>query len=195
MHYRKTIAVFGFNDLELEMIIREIPVSDAEVLKVECATDLIAIDHLALIISLEVLSVDEWDMIIQFYTEIGSFSETVVIIGAGELPRGLNEKFKHYPNFEKLIANLKYIVLTAYKRKKKNENFSKSIANAITILSLIRSKPGVTTKEISEKIELSERTILRYIETLKAAGEWIEYDPSLKGWKLGCEKSLLMNEI
>ena len=29
MQYRKTIAVFGFNDLELEMITREIPVSEA----------------------------------------------------------------------------------------------------------------------------------------------------------------------
>lgn len=35
-----------------------------------------------------------------------------------------------------------------------------------------------------EELEMSQRFVQRYIATLTAAGEWIEYDRNLKGWNL-----------
>ena len=90
---------------------------------------------------------------------------------------------------------MKYVLLGAYKKTKKNENFSSTLANTIIILSQIRNKPFITTKELAEKLELSERTTQRYIETLRVAGEWIEYDTSRKGWKLCDGKSILWGDI
>ena len=43
--------------------------------------------------------------------------------------------------------------------------------------------------------ELSTRSVQRYIETLRCAGEWIEYDTSLKGWKLLHNVSMLIGEV
>ena len=100
-----------------------------------------------------------------------------------------------YPTFEEFSDNAKYVLLSAYRRSKKNENFSATLANSIMILSLIRNKPFVTTKELAEKLELSERTVQRYIETLRVAGEWIEYDVSRRGWMLSEGKSMLWGDI
>ena len=47
---------------------------------------------------------------------------------------------------------------------------------------------------LSEELEISQRSVQRYIATLKAAGEWIEYDKILKGWKLTDRKSVLWGD-
>ncbi len=90
---------------------------------------------------------------------------------------------------------MKYILLSAYRKTKKNENFSATLANSLIILSEIRKHQYVTTKELAEKLELSERTVQRYIETLRVAGEWIEYDVSHRGWKLQTGKSVLWGDF
>lgn len=87
------------------------------------------------------------------------------------IPDELKKEVSIYPTFEEFSANAKYVLLSAYRRTKKNENFSTTLANSIMILNLIRKKPFVTTKELAEKLELSERTVQRYIETLRVAGE------------------------
>lgn len=38
-----------------------------------------------------------------------------------------------------------------------------------------------TTVQIAKNLEISQRSVQRYIETLRVAGEWIEYDRTLKG--------------
>ena len=43
-------------------------------------------------------------------------------------------------------------------------------------MKLIRSRSRIRTQELVEELELSPRTIQRYISTLQAAGEWIAYD-------------------
>ncbi len=93
------------------------------------------------------------------------------------------------------LKSFHMIAIGAYRRSKKNVNFSSTLANTIIILSQIRNKPFVTTKELAEKLELSERTIQRYIETLRVAGEWIEYDISRKGWRLCDGKSILWGDV
>lgn len=66
----------------------------------------------------------------------------------------------------------------------------------IKILFAIRNKPYITTKELADKIERTDRTVQRYIETLRCAGELIGYDRQKKGWYLMVDgKSVLMDEF
>ena len=62
------------------------------------------------------------------------------------------------------------------------------------ILAAIRKKPGITTQELADDCEISKRSVQRYIETLRLSGEWIEYDPSMRGWKLFHGVSMLIGD-
>ena len=56
---------------------------------------------------------------------------------------------------------------------------------------MIDDNPGITSKEIADAIELTPRSVTRYIETLNVAGESIVYNNKSKGWSLQFKESLL----
>ena len=85
--------------------------------------------------------------------------------------------------------------MDAQRKQKKHQNFSVVVANTLFVLSAIRKTPGISTKKLAEKLEVSERSVQRYIETLRIAGEWIEYDAASKGWKLSVGKSVLWDDF
>ena len=89
---------------------------------------------------------------------------------------------------------IKYILLNARRKQKKSVTFSNTVAMAIRILSEIHLHPGITTSQLAEKLEVSQRTVQRYVETLRVAGEWIEYDAKTKGLSLVDGKSVLWGE-
>ena len=60
---------------------------------------------------------------------------------------------------------------------------------------MIRQHPGITTQKLADELELSIRSVQRYIAALQAAGEWIEYDRTIKGWKLFHGFSALFGEV
>ena len=62
-------------------------------------------------------------------------------------------------------------------------------------LSLIRKHPGITSKELASRVSVPLRTIQRTIAALQAAGEWIEYDRTLRGWKLFDGVSVLFGDV
>ena len=62
------------------------------------------------------------------------------------------------------------------------------------ILSKIRLCPSVTTTQLAEELEISKRSVQRYIATLTVAGEWIDYDRRLREWKLTEGKSVLWGD-
>ena len=49
--------------------------------------------------------------------------------------------------------------------------------------------------ELTELTELPLRNVQRYISALQATGEWIEYDRSLRGWKLFHGFSILYGDV
>lgn len=161
----------------------------------DVVTDIIAIDEFAVIVRADAMSQSDMEMLYDFYGEVAPLSETVIFIGDVTVPANLKNHIAVYKDFDTLKENLKYILLSAYRKQKKSENFSATLANAILILSTIRRQPYITSAELAEKLEISPRSVQRYIETLRVAGEWIEYDTAHKGWYLQVGKSVLWGDF
>lgn len=189
------IGTFGLSEEEVKIVQSNVPAKSCEVMDTDCITDIIAVNEMAVIIRWDAMSEEDKDLLIGFYTEIVPFPETLILIGDPDIPDALRKCASVYDTFDSFSLNMKYILLGAYRRNRKNENFSSTLANTIMILSEIRKEPYVTTRELAKKLELTDRTIQRYIETLRVAGEWIEYDPSHKGWKLCEGKSVLWGDF
>ena len=189
------IGTFGLSDEQISIIKENIPTKNCEVMDTDCFSDIVACSEMAIIVMWDKLSEDDRILLIEFYTEIAPFSETLVLIGDAKVPDKLKKEVSIYATFEEFASNVKYILLSAYRKTKKNVNFSTTLANSILILNMIRKKPYVTTKELAEKLERSERTVQRYIETLRVAGELIDYDLSHRGWILQEGKSILWGDL
>ena len=179
------VTTFGLSEEQNALIRGNLPTKGYEVFDTDAPTDLIAISAVVLIINAATLDGDSRIMMFDYYTEIGDCAdETVIWIGSPKPPRHLLTKFKWYENFDELADNLKYHLLSAHTKSKKAKCFSKQLMDCLLIMKLIRARPGIRTQELVEELELSTRTVQRYISTLQAAGEWIAYDHAQKGWYL-----------
>ena len=67
--------------------------------------------------------------------------------------------------------------------------------NMLYMLKRILAKPNITTKEIAEELELSERSVQRYIKTLNITGEQTFYDIKKHGWYLFDGESCLLKSL
>lgn len=159
-------------------------------------TDAIALPCTSVIINAEALGNDEYETLILFYDEVGTaLYETVFWIGKPLPPKRLIGTIKCYESFEDYAINIRYHILDAQRRYKKNSDFSDKLADCLYILSEIRKHPYIKINDLAEKLEKSPRTINRYIQTLVATGEWISYDNQKKGWYLEYGKSLLFGDV
>lgn len=191
-----TIITFGLNESENKIVKENLPTKDYELLETDVPTDLIALPATALIINGDALDDEGTDLLSTYYMETYCYiNETVFWIGKN-YPSFLWPKMFHcYDNFEQVTRNLKYHLLTAHNKVKSAKNFSEKLADCIKILSLIRLNPGIKTQKLADEIERSTRTVQRYIATLQATGEWIEYDCKKKGWYLMDGISILLGDI
>lgn len=170
-HYKNPrIGTFGLTKDELAAIFANLPSADWDLTCTDCGSDLVAIPYLVTIVRSDASTAEELSV--------------------------LRPKVRVFSDFEAMVSKLKYLLLDALRRTKKEKAFSKTLANAIQILCEIRSRPGVTTRQLAEKFELSPRSVQRYVETLRVAGEWIEYDAKTRGWRLGCGgRSILWDDF
>ncbi len=184
------------NDDQTEIIRRNLPSKSCEIIEADRYSDLIAISAFVMLIDSARLLPDELEALFSYYIDIeGCFSETIIFFGPVEIPQELKAKLLVYESFEEMLSQLKYILLSAYRKTKKSDSFNTTLSYGILILSEIRKHPGITTLLLAERCEKSNRTIQRYIEALRTAGEWIEYDAALKGWKLFEGKSILWGDF
>lgn len=193
--HAKLVATFGLDEEENAFIEKHLPQKECGIMDTDVVTDIIAIDEFAVIVRADAMSQSDMVMLYDFYGEVAPLSETVIFIGDVTVPANLKNHIAVYKDFDTLKENLKYILLSAYRKQKKSENFSATLANAILILSTIRRQPYITSAELAEKLEISPRSVQRYIETLRVAGEWIEYDTTHKGWYLQVGKSVLWGDF
>ena len=103
----------------------------------------------------------------------------------------LQKVIRTYSCFDELSVELKYQLLTAYRKSRKAKDFSIKMADCIKIISLVKARPGIKTQEIAGRLEISTRTVQKYISTLQVAEEGIEYDNTKKGWFLPGNYSIL----
>lgn len=119
----------------------------------------------------------------------------MIWLGEKKPPKELCKFFKCYDSFDIIQDKIKYLLLNAHTKNRKAFEYSEKLVNGLKILSLIRKYPGITTQELVDKTELTTRSVQRYITALQAAGEWIEYDRTLRGWKLFHGISSLFGEV
>ena len=194
MTHTDAIMMYGFSEDEVKRAETVLPNKKAEIVNIDCFTDILATCSYAIILNVSNTEKSDLETFFEFYTEVGYFSEILIIVGDTDIPKNLKKSIHTYDTFDSLMGDLKYLLLKAYQRNKKNESFSITLSNAIVILSEIRRHPGVTSAQLADKLEISLRSVQRYIETLRVAGEWIEYDNSIKGWKLTEGKSVLWGD-
>lgn len=189
------VITFGLDRVQNDLIKDSFPAKGYELLETTEIIDLIAVPATVLVINSEALDEDSRNLIFEYYTEIGAYmDETVFWIGSRKPPYHVRSRFKCYERFEYFASDLKYHLLNSHRKKKKVKGFSKQLSDSLTILSSIRSHPGIRTQELSEKLELPIRTIQRYIAALQATGEWIEYDTKKRGWQLQNGISILFGD-
>ena len=190
-----TVMVFGFPDSD-NIFQSLLPNQNICIWETELVSDLIAVPCMASVININVIKNNEIQMIYEYYSDVIEPTETVILIGHSkvDVPQQLAGFFVCYENLDTAKEKLKYDFLSAYRRQKKSESFSRTVANALTVLRQIKRQPGITSAKLASQLELSPRTIQRYIESLRIAGEWITYDYVKKGWKLFEGKSLLFGD-
>ena len=187
---KSTIAVYGFSNKEREIINSSLTRSTMELFVAEYATDLFAIDHLMIIVNVSCVPDSELQQLFACYKQVPVFSESVILIGdCTQLD--VNNRMTVYTEFDDFQKNLKYLLLAAHKQRKNAESFSRSISYALIILKMITENPGISSKEIANSLELSPRSVTRYIETLNMSGESIVYNRKQNGWSLEYDESLL----
>lgn len=195
----KNIFTYGLTEKEGNILKKSLPKKDVDVTDItDAATDIVSRSNFAVIINMDNISDDELQVFVDFYSDADDSTETIVFISGEEWVLDKFKKVKTivYKDMFEMEQKLKYDLLKAYQRTAKSNGYSDKLAMLIKILFAIRSKPYITTKELADKIERTERTVQRYVETLRCAGEFIGYDRQKKGWYLMVDgKSVLMDEF
>ena len=188
------VTTIGLTDDENKIIETALPQKKHEVAVMDAISDVIVNPAYAVIVNANEIAAQDREGLLGYYEEVCTgLQETVFWIDSKPLPSKLKKYIKVFDSFESLSENLKYYLLQAQKTEKKKSEFSIKLADCIRILSEIRKKPGIRTQELMGKLEKSKRTVQRYITALQMAGEWIEYDYKLKGWRLWLGKSRLFD--
>lgn len=189
------IMVYGFSDEDISIVENCTPSGEYEVYVPDIVQDILAISWDTLIVNSAAVSPEDRGLLIEYFTELnGSYPESVFWIGYPKPPSHLRRKFFCYKNFGELSCMLLEKLKKSHQKVKKSRGFSKNLADCLLILSLIRTHPGIKTRELVDKLEIPTRTVQRYISTLQAAGEWIEYNTAQKGWKLQYGISILFGD-
>ena len=190
------ILTFGLTETQNAWVEEYLPTRDYEVFDTDAPTDAIAIGCQALIVNAAAMDGDAAGMIFDYYSQVnGCTDETVIWLGEPKPPKELRKFFKCYDSFDAITDKLKYLLLTAHSKSKKAHEYSEKLVNGLKILALIRKHPGISTQKLSELTELPLRSVQRYIAALQATGEWIEYDRTLRGWKLFHGISILYGDV
>ena len=183
----RLIMCYGLTKEEANVVYNNLPARNFNVITVDNFTDIIASVQMVAIIRWECMTESDRTAFEIYFTDIQPFLETVIVIGNSNVNSNLKKYIHEYDSFDIMVENLSYKILDAYKKTKKSVNFSTKLANALVILKKISKKPYISTQELADILELSPRSVQRYIETLRVAGEWIEYDTQKKGWIMGPE--------
>ena len=196
MNSEKQIFTYGLSEEENAKVRKALPSKEYGLIDDECITSLLAKRYTAVILNTDTMVQDEIDEVCGFYLDIGCCTdETIIWLGSLPVPSGMKTYVKAYPSFSSMEENLKFLLLTAHRKTKKVEGHSRMLADSLLILSMVRKFPGISTNQLVERTGISERSVQRYIKSIQATGEWLEYNRSKRGWELQHGKSLLFGDV
>ena len=123
---------------------------------------------------------DENNCVAEFFKEIDTVDERVILTDEDKAFEGISF-VEMIPDLFDYHESIPLILMKNLKETKRDVGFSRRIMLAIKILHLISQNPGITTSELTKKVEgTSDRSVKRYIRSLQAAGILIEYEN--RGW-------------
>lgn len=192
----KDILVYGITDDEFAVVVDSLPNKEIRIIDCsDCFTDIIALPYIAAIINPAHLTKDDAETLNEYVDEVQYFTERFVFTKQDDILELLSKNLKYTVlEGDEFSDKLKYVLLEASRSEKKHDTYSETIAQTIRVLAEIRKHPYITTAQLAEKIERTQRTVQRYITTLNCAGEFIEYDRKKKGWYLFENKSVLWGD-
>ena len=196
MNSEKQVFTYGLSEEENAKVRKALPSKEYGLIDDECITSLLAKRYTAAILNTDAMVQDEIDEVCGFYLDIGCCTdETLIWLGGVPVPSGMKTYVKAYPSFSSMEENLKFLLLTAHRKTKKVEGHSRMLADSLLILSMVRKFPGISTNQLVERTGISERSVQRYIKSIQATGEGLEYNRSKRGWELQFGKSLLFGDV
>lgn len=171
------ILLYGLKADEMEQVMKVL--SGCEFKYATDWQDIIAIPADLIIANLKDASDECKKTVAQYYKEIEPAEVRLILVEyISEL-----EKIKSVEYIKEFLENEKIIRVTALKclhESKRDVDFSERISRILMVMRDICKYPGISTKELSDRFEVSERSIKRYIDTLRMSGAEIEYKN--RGW-------------
>ena len=187
------ITTYGLTDDEINAIQKVKPNKDCSIIIADCATDIIAISAYASIIRKSELDQRDYDLLSSYLEEVGDYADTVILIGEDNKLKSFSKKVKVFSTFDLFLEKARYTLVASYAKHRQSDEFSSKISFALRVVILIKRNPGISTAVLAKELDVSPRSVQRYIETLRMSGEWIDYDTALHGWRLEHEKSFLLD--
>jgi biotin operon repressor len=196
MNLEKKVFTYGLSEEENAKVRKALPSKEYRLIGDECITSALAKTYTAVILNADAMVQDEIDEVRGYYLDIGCCTdETMIWLGSVPVPAKMKSYVKAYPDFCSIEENLKFLLLTAHRKTKKVEGHSRMLADSLLILAMVRKFPGISTQQLVERTGISERSVQRYIKSIQATGEWLEYNRSKRGWELQYGKSLLFGDV
>ena len=187
------IITYGLTDEEIVELQNVKPNKDCSIIIADCATDIIAIGAYAAVVRRSELDQSDYDLLSSYLEEVGDYADTIILVGEDNKLKSLSKKVKIFATFEKFLEKAKYTLVASYAKHRQSDEFSSKISLELRMVILIKRNPGISTAVLADELDMSTRSVQRYIETLRMSGEWIDYDTSLHGWRLEHEKSFLLD--
>ena len=187
------IITYGLTDEEIVELQNIKPNKDCSIIIADCATDIIAIGAYAAVVRKSELDQSDYDLLSSYLEEVGDYADTIILVGEDNKLKSFSKKVKIFATFEDFLEKAKYTLVASYAKHRQSDEFSSKISLALRMVILIKRNPGISTAVLADKLNMSTRSVQRYIETLRMSGEWIDYDTSLHGWRLEHEKSFLLD--
>ncbi len=87
MTHTDAIMMYGFSEDEVKLAETVLPNKKSEVLNIDCFTDILATRSYAIILNVSNTEKSDLETFFEFYTEVGYFSEILIIVGDTDIPK------------------------------------------------------------------------------------------------------------
>lgn len=176
---RKLVMAYNLTKDQIATLMKQCPQCDYRY--VETWTDFIAIPSSLVIADMSDMNEEDKRAVFNFYKDIEPSPEHIIItngIDGNQDPKIRSvEVINDFWDDERRIRT---VMLSILHDTARDVDFSRRLSLALNIQKMICKNPGISSKKMAKALELSERSIRRYIDTLRMAGALIEYRD--KGW-------------